>query len=98
MSRRYFRYRWDEDRGDEFASWGRATYYFAVNESGEVEAQLEVYDDGHVLAYDRDHLADEYGMLTDEPFDLDDSPATEIDEQAFFSETRDLQPFNRGNG
>lgn len=52
MDLRYFRYRWEENRGDQYSGWGRATYLFATDASGVVEQQFEVYDDGHVLLYD----------------------------------------------
>lgn len=95
MNRRYFKRRWDEDRGDEFSSWGHAVYLFAADASGLVEQQFEIYDDGHVLAYDLNHVGDAYGMLTDQRLDIDDFLEDELTASEFAEAIADLQPHNR---
>jgi hypothetical protein len=76
---RFFRRRWDEDRGDAYASWGPSWWYFATDDAGVVEQQAEIYDNGCVLVYDSDHAEDEFGGLSEQPLDLDDFAPYEID-------------------
>jgi hypothetical protein len=75
---KYYRYRWNESRGDMYDHWGHATYYFVVVE------QAEVYDNGCVLLHDENHPHDEFGMLADQRFE----PVEGVDElnAATFSE------------
>jgi hypothetical protein len=75
---RYYKGRWDEHRGDEFASWGASDWYFEVEPDKTVVRQMEVYDGGVVLQYDQRHLDDVFGMLTDQPFDATGFPVVEI--------------------
>lgn len=75
---RYYKGRWDEDRGDEFASWGASDWYFEVEPDKTVARQIEVYDGGVVLRYDQQHLDDKFGGLTDKPFDAAGLPVAEI--------------------
>jgi hypothetical protein len=91
---RFFKWRWDEDRGDEYASWGGTTYYFTTDASGIVSRQIEIYDDGHVLMYDEAHASDAFGMLSDQPLDLTDMAGFEVSEAEFAAATRELRPFN----
>lgn len=80
---RYYKGRWDEDRGDEFASWGASDWYFEVEPDETVVRQIEVYDGGIVLQYDQKHLDDRFGMLTDKPFDPVGFPCVEIAREEF---------------
>lgn len=63
MTTRWFKRRWDESRGDDFDSWGSATYFFEVATDGWPRRQVEVYDDGPTLRYGPDRVEDEYGGL-----------------------------------
>ena len=80
---RYYKGRWDEDRGDEFASWGCADWYFEVQPDHTVVRQMEVYDSGAVLQYHPQHLDDRFGMLTDQPFDPEGFPGAVITAEEF---------------
>ncbi|MEI5673179.1 MULTISPECIES: hypothetical protein [unclassified Nocardioides] len=60
---RWFMRRWSESRGDQFSSWGFATYYFEVDLDGWPTRQIEVYDKGAILRYGPDHPEDEFGQL-----------------------------------
>jgi hypothetical protein len=80
---RYFRRRWDEDRGDEYASWGPATYYFEVDDDLYPTRQLEVYERGPSLRYSSERLNDAYGLLSDQRLDLEDFASFEIDGATF---------------
>jgi len=80
---RYFKGRWDEDRGDEFASWGASDWYFEVQADDTIVRQMEVYDAGVVLQYDQQHLEDDFGGLTDQAFDPVGFPCIEITREAF---------------
>lgn len=91
---RFFRRPWEEDRGDEFAEWGRAVYYFWVLD-GQVEQQVERYVNGISIAYDRYWLHDHYGALSDQPLEPEDEwAAYEVDVDTYISET-DVDPLNR---
>jgi len=92
---RWLRRRWDEDRGDEFAAWGGSTWFFATDEAGVVEVQLEVYDGGQVLIYDASHSADQYGGLADQPIDVADMTPFVITEDEFSQQLASLKPLNR---
>ena len=61
---RYTKFRWDEDRGDQFAAWGGSWWYFETGPDGYVTRQVEVYDSGVRLRYDADHRDDEFGGLS----------------------------------
>ena len=91
----FYRRRWEETRGDEHDDWGRATYYFWMQD-GIVEQQIERYDSGVVLAYDRYHIEDEFGGLSQSELDPDEWSAFEIDIETYQRET-DAQPHNRAH-
>lgn len=91
---RFYRRARNELRGDAYDVWGTATYYFWVLD-GVVEQQVEVYENGTILAYDRYHTEDDYGFMTGEALE----PAEEWDGYRVDIETyqREVegQPFNR---
>ena len=89
----FYRRRWDETRGDEHDDWGPAVYYFWVHD-GVLEQQLELYDAGILLAYDRHHTADQYGQMAVESLDPVEWAHHEIDLETYQAET-DRKPFNR---
>ena len=92
---RYFKRPWDEDRGDEYASWGTSLWYFEVDDQWEVIRQLEVYASGAVLAYDAAHLEDRYGMLAESALPADEMPAFEISKAEFELVWTSSKPINR---
>ncbi|MFI7704649.1 hypothetical protein [Nonomuraea sp. NPDC049480] len=92
---RFFRRPWDDDRGDEFASWGTSVFYLAVDVSGDVRRQVEVYASGAVLDYDEQHDEDRYGGLTYAELDLEEFAPSEITEREFLEDLAELVPVNR---
>jgi hypothetical protein len=88
-----YRRRWDESRGDEHNDWGAAVYYFWVHDSV-LEQQVERYEGGVLLTYDRYHPEDQYGGMALEPLDPDEWARFEIEIATYQAET-DGQPFNR---
>jgi hypothetical protein len=92
---RYFKGRWEENRGDEFASWGCSDWYFEVLPDNSVVRQMEVYDSGAVLQYDQQHIDDRFGMLTDQPFDAEGFPCSQITADEFLSMWKAYAPANR---
>ncbi len=66
---RYFKYRWQESRGEAHDEWGESWWFVEVASDGYPQRQLEVYDDGTVLKYDAQHVSDEWGMLGDQAVD-----------------------------
>ena len=80
---RFYKGRWDEDRGDEFSGRGASDWYFEVQADETVTRQMEVYDSGVVLQYDHQHLDAEFGGLTDKAFDPFGFPCIEIAREEF---------------
>jgi hypothetical protein len=60
---KYMKYRWDEDRGDEYASWGCSWWYFEIGPDGYPVRHVEIYDSGMKLRYGPDQTEDQYGGL-----------------------------------
>lgn len=63
MPNRFYRRRWTETRGDEFADWGHSVWYLEVADDGWPVRQVEAYDAGRVLRYGPGHLEDRFGGL-----------------------------------
>jgi hypothetical protein len=95
MSMRYFKRAWDETRGDEFNAWGTSTWMFETDDEGNAVRQIELYANGSVLTYDRVHLHDRYGMLSDKALDVDDFAPYEIASGEFEDTWSTLRSVNR---
>jgi hypothetical protein len=80
---KYFRQRWDESRDDKYESWGSAWWLFEADVVGIVFRQVEQYDNGQVNRYDKRHLQDKYGGLSEKPLDLDGFKHFEISREEF---------------
>ncbi|HRG99214.1 MAG TPA: hypothetical protein PLR99_23350 [Polyangiaceae bacterium] len=80
---RYFKRFWDEPRGDAYDSCGTSWWYFELDSNGWPSRQLELYADGTLLRYDVGHAEDELGGLGDQPLDLAELAAFEIDAAEF---------------
>lgn len=65
----YFERKWNEPRFDEHEDWGTSVWYFETEAAMCVNRQIEVYANGTVLRYDRQHLEDAYGDLHEWPLD-----------------------------
>jgi hypothetical protein len=92
---RYYKGYWPEHRGDEFAVWGGAAYYFECNASGYPEQQVEIYDNGITLWYDASHHTDTYGMLSDKPIEPFVEDLQLVSREEFYRVVHTLQPYNR---
>jgi hypothetical protein len=57
---RYFKFRWNESRGDKFDDWGKSTFYHELDEDFWAIRQIEIYDNGNILKYDEKHFSDEF--------------------------------------
>ncbi len=70
--------------------WGDPTYWVEVNERGDAERELQLYPNGNVLRYDRQHPKDEYGALSVMVIDGDDEAwsAHEITHEEFEEQWR----------
>jgi hypothetical protein len=79
----YFKRKWEEDRGDQFASWGCAVYFFETDCDLVPTRQLEVYDNGNRICYDQQQMHDEYGMLADQPLDAEGFASYSISKAEF---------------
>ena len=79
----YFSRSWNEDRGDENASWGVSTWWFEANADGYVARQVEDYSDGPTLRYGPGYVVDKYGQLADVALDLVEFEPFTVDADAF---------------
>jgi hypothetical protein len=79
---RYFKRHCDQPRADEYDSWGTFDLYFEFDAEGAPLRQVEHYQNGIVVKYDRNHAVDEYGGLS-EPADLSDVWEFEISDDDF---------------
>ncbi len=93
---RYFR-KTGEGYHAPVADWGDPTYWLEVNDCGDAERQLEVYPNGNVLRYDRDHPKDEYSELSIMVVDGDEEwwAPWEISKEEFDAQWRAHSPLNR---
>jgi hypothetical protein len=66
---RYFKRHWDENRGDGHADWGTSIWYFEGQPDMWPSHQIEVYANGTVLKYDRAHIQDGFGGLSETALD-----------------------------
>lgn len=82
----YYKRKWDETRGDEFDSWGTSTWYFEVENDGYPIRQIEVYQNGNRLKYDRNKMFDDYGGLGDQGLDLLEFKEFEVNQAEFEQE------------
>lgn len=90
MAFKYYRYNWDESRGDEFDSWGKSIWYIEVGSDGYITRQLEVYENGTKLKYSESNPEDEFGRLSDQLFDMDVFDGVEIGKEEFETIFNDL--------
>jgi hypothetical protein len=91
----YFKRRWDESRGDEFDAWGCSIWVFETDDEFWPVRQIEIYDGGQVLFYDREHLDDGHGGLGDQPLDPEESEECRISAAEFEHEWSTRKTTNR---
>src|SRR5262245_59238204 len=61
---RYFKYRRCWKPGDDgHPDMGDSWWYYEFGSNGTIIRQIILYDKGHRLRYDLDHLGDDYGEL-----------------------------------
>lgn len=96
---KYFKYRWEDTRGDEFDGWGFSNWFVEVDEEMFPVRQIESYDNGNILKYDTQHLSDEFGFLADqaveEPRDDDEIKVSEITQKEFEGIWNSTTAFNK---
>jgi hypothetical protein len=96
---RYFKYHWNESRGDAHDDWGTPWWYIEVADDGYVERQVEQYASGACLTYDRAYIEDEFGGLAEKPIEPEDwrvlQPFSAPEFEAVWSSAR---PLNRRGG
>ncbi len=68
---KYYQYRWEETRGDQYDHWGFSIWYFEVGEDHYINRQIVIYDHkDHIFKYSQENQEDEYGGLGYEKFNL----------------------------
>ncbi len=83
--KRYFKYRWNETRDDEFEGWGFSTQYSETDEELFPIRQIEIYDNGIALKYDNEHLEDRFKFSADKSIEdvLENPNNAEISKEDF---------------
>ena len=82
---KYFSQFWDENRDDEYASWGTSTWYFETNDADEVLKQITVYKNGKIAKYSEDSQEDEFGGLCEGSLTIDDCDGDVITKEEFYT-------------
>jgi len=91
----YFKRHWDEPRGDKHDDWGTPDWYFETEPDFCVTRQIEIYANGTVLFYDRQHIEDEFGGLAEKALGADDFAPFGIEQSEFEQVWSSRKPFNR---
>jgi hypothetical protein len=92
----YFKQHWDESRGDQYDNWGTSIWYFEVGTDRWITRQIEIYSNGNVLQYDKEHIGDQYGGLGDQALDEKCiSSLLKIDQNEFEEIWHSRKPFNK---
>jgi len=79
---------------DNPVDWGDVTYFFEMDQDGQVLRQLEVHENGIVLKYDRTHFSDSEGSLSDKTLELGEVAPCGISESEFESAWHDHKAHN----
>jgi len=69
---KYYRAEWNETRGDEYDNWGTSIWFLELDNENFPLRQIEVYQNGKRLKYDKVNFQDKFGMLGDQPLDTDE--------------------------
>lgn len=67
---KYYKYKWNELRGDKFDIWGFSLWYFEIGKDEFPSRQIEIYENGKILKYSENNLKDEFGFLGDQKLNL----------------------------
>ena len=99
MAAKYIRCEFPEPFGaGPTADWGGVILYYEMGEDLGALRQIEIYDNGTVLFYDREHDTDEYGFLAEgelEPLGADyPYPLGYIDAEEFERLWEQLEAIN----
>jgi hypothetical protein len=78
------------------SEWGTSTWYFETEPDLWPTRQIEVYANGTVLQYDRQHLGDKFGGLSEAALDAEDFSPFEITQDEFERAWSTHRPVNRG--
>lgn len=79
----YYKREWNENRGDEFDSWGTSVWYFEIGEDRYITRQIEVYKNENRLKYHSEKKNDDYGGLGIEALDVNEFKEFEIGKNEF---------------
>jgi len=91
----YFKRHWDESRGDKHNDWGTSVWYFETESDMWPTRQIEVYANGTVLHYDKEHTEDSFGDLSEVALNAAEFAPFEISRTEFEQVWSSRKPFNR---
>jgi hypothetical protein len=91
----YFKRHWDKGRGDQHDDWGASTWYFETEADMWPTRQIEVYAKEKVLQYDRQHIEDDFGGLSEVALDAAEFAPFAITQAEFEQVWVSQKPMNR---
>ena len=84
MITNYFKRIWSEKTGEPLTNdWGTSVYYFETDDLLAVLRQVQVFENGQVLKYDREYLDDQYGGLAEKALDVEDFEPYRVNLETF---------------
>jgi hypothetical protein len=69
---KYLELKWEESRGDKYDNWGTSIWFLELDLDNYPLRQIEVYQNGKRLKYDKINFEDEFGMLGDQSMDSEE--------------------------
>lgn len=94
-TKKYYKWSWDVSLGGEYDAWGCSTYFMEIDSNLYAHRQIEVYENGNVLFYDKSHVADNYGMLCDKKLVDNNIEEFEITKAEFEQIWQSKTPINK---
>lgn len=94
-TRKYYKWSWDVSLGGDYDAWGCSTYFMEIDSNLYACRQIEIYENGNILFYDKSHVYDEYGMLCDKKIDDKNIEEFAISEAEFEQIWQTQTPINK---
>lgn len=80
---KYYKYIWEESRGDEYDYWGNSIWYFEVGGDDYISRQIVHYEIGLTFKYSTEFQEDEFGGMGYTKFDPNEFDGEQIQKDLF---------------
>ena len=80
---RYLKQESGESRRDRQDRFGQLTSYFEIDAVNNVIRQIDVFDNGPTVGYDRKYKSDEFGRLRNTPLEISDEEFVPVTVETF---------------